>query len=177
MKHAISFLLGAIFATVGIAMFSAQSPEQVATFTGTNGTTNSTQKIATLVGDGGEAATTTNSKYVYGSLLNGTANDWVVQDVFFYIDGMETNQQITMLAGTSTTAVGTSTVVAAFMSTIVPTSSPSLYYASTTASNSYASRKIWPAGTYMNFIASSSVPTATTTSNANIVVGVRYITE
>jgi hypothetical protein len=144
----------------------------------TPGVTNTTQRIASINLTGGSGTPTTTANTVWCSLYNSDANDRVITALDFSLFGVETNEYVNLLVGTTTTA-GSTTLESNFVSTQVSTSSPlaEYYSSSTVAANNWGTAWVWPTGSYLNWVASSSKSNGTTTTVANGICKASYMAE
>lgn len=140
------------------------------------GDTQSTSKISQIVMNGGSSATTTVNS-AWASLYNGDSNARIIQDIYYSISGLETNFYGSLLAGTSTTA-GTLIGVSSIFNSGILSTSTTMIYTSTSTSGAMSTApgfRVWPAGTYLNVIASSTVTSGTTTTLTGTgIIGVKY---
>lgn len=113
------------------------------------GDTQSTPKMIQAVCN--NAATTT-----YTSFYNSDANDRIASNVDIYVEASSTSPLASMTAGTSTNSV--TVPVANFFNNNTATSTLPVYVSTSSPANTGVTpaNRIWPSGTYLNFVANAT---------------------
>ncbi len=155
-------------------------PKYALNSVGAVGDTQSTGKISQIVVN---LSTTT-----YASLYNGDERDRIVDNIYYNFTGLGTMNGVNTLsldaawlhAGTSTNAVSISGNDLLF--TTFATTSPDIYVATSspgsTATLSTSWKRVWKAGTYLNFLSGTTTTAgytgSATSSTATGIIGVVY---
>lgn len=136
-------------------------PRPTAQMVGAIGDTNASPRLNQVVANPQSGTT-------YASFYNSDANARVVSGVYYWVNGIASSTALTLQAATTTTATGLGGNTSYVYNGTLSSTTQYQYISSSTPTASDAIR-LWPAGTYLNFVASgTSSPTTT------MIVGVDY---
>lgn len=168
--------------TVGLYFKQSSVVNEYTTTTtaGAIGDTQSTSKIAQIVGNAATGAySSADNNYLFASIANNDANDRTIVSIDTYYSGLNVKTSTTsptastflVRAATSTDATTLNSNTNLFYQSLVATSSSIYFEASSTPGMATANiNRIWPAGTNINFLSRA-------TTSATVIFRISYIAQ